>query len=378
MFKERIESLYSGTGTSREYAWKKAWSLGFPDRKTESYRKISLQPLLKYAVLQKGEELLDLAQIPKPVIALPMEEARKTYALFLENRIKQRVAREHDFFAALNDAVYEKGYFIYVPPNAVVEEPIDLKFNYSGAFSHFAPHIQICVGRGAAARFNFSSLFTYFESGLITAKVDIYLDRDAQCDVIDDLIIPNSALYVNSLRATLKKGSKLNVWSVTKGSSFLKQDFKVELLEEDSEVSLKGAAFLTESKVSHTQVLIEHKAPNATSRQHFKAVMNDKSSSTFEGKIYVEPEAQKTEAYQLNNNLLLGKESSCFSKPGLEIFADDVKASHGATVAKLSEEELFYFQTRGISKELAGSYLATGFLDEIIKELPHWHLIRNW
>jgi Fe-S cluster assembly protein SufD len=96
--------------------------------------------------------------------------------------------------------------------------------------------------------------------------------------------------------------------------------------------------------------------------------MNDQSSSTFEGKIYVIPEAQKTEAYQLNNNLLLGSKSFAFSKPNLEIFADDVKASHGATVSNLSEEELFYFQARGISKKVASETLAKGFLDEIIKD----------
>jgi Fe-S cluster assembly protein SufD len=129
---------------------------------------------------------------------------------------------------------------------------------------------------------------------------------------------------------------------------------------------LKGATELTGDNVAHTEVRIEHKAEGARSNQHFKMVLHDQSKGSFEGKIYVDSVAQKTEAYQLNNNLLLGDRATIFTKPNLEIFADDVKASHGATVTRLSEEELFYFQSRGIGKERAGSFLAKGFLKEVL------------
>lgn len=368
MFQERIETLY-GSSPSK---------FAFPDRSVEAYRKIPLLQLSKYPFTGKGEEYLDLSQITKQAIALPMKEAKKTYALFIENRMKERLRSEKDYFAALSSAIYENGYFIYVPPGTVIEEPIPLIMNYSGTFSHFAPQIQVYIGKGASVKFVLKPQFHQFESGIVNGVVDLYLDRESKCQWIDESIIPEHALYINSVRASVKRESKLEFWSLTKGSNFFKQDLQVLLLEEGSEVSLKGAALLSEKNVSHTQVLIEHKAPNTKSRQHFKAVMKDKSSSTFEGKIFVEPEAQKTEAYQLNNNLLLGKESSVFCKPNLEIFADDVKASHGATVSRLSDEELFYLRTRGISKEEAGLYLSSGFLDEIIKDIPAWYLIQNW
>jgi Fe-S cluster assembly protein SufD len=368
MFQERLALLYKDLKLPVE----------FPNRKVESYRKVPLQAVSSFTPLHKGVETLDISKIPKSIVVLTMKEAQKTYQTFLENRAKQRKKSETDFFAALAESVKEGGYFFYVPQAVQIDEPLEISFQYHGKEGLFTPHIQIYVARGANVRFQCRPQFKNFESGMINQLIDIYLDRDARCDFVDEALISEKALYINSVRMNLKRAAVLNYWNLSKGSDFYKQDFHAQLLEEESEVSIKGAAMLEEKRVSHTNVLIEHKAPNARSNQHFKAVMKDASKSSFEGKIYVEPKAQQTLAYQLNNNLLLGKDSSCFSKPNLEIFADDVKASHGSTVANLSQEELFYFQARGISKEKASLFLASGFLDEIIKDIPAWHLIRNW
>ena len=378
MFLEQIERLYQRQLGVKALAFEKALLLGFPSRKVEAYRKVPTNKLANFPLKMKGEQLLDLTGMPKQVIALTFEEAKKTYSLLLENRLKERVLKEKDFFAALTNALSEKGTFIYIPQGVCIEEPIKISYKYSGEFSHFASQIQIFVGKKASVKFQFLPDFANFRSGVINQGIDLYLDHESSLEIVDEAVIPKTAFYTNSLRSSLKKESKLQVWTITKGSQFFRQDFKAELLEENAEVFFNGASFLEEKNVSHTQVLIEHRAPNTRSHQHFKAVMKDEGSSTFEGKIFVTPDAQKTEAYQLNNNLLLGEKSSCFSKPNLEIFADDVKASHGATVSNLSEEELFYFQTRGISKEIAGNYLASGFLDEILKEIPKWHLIQNF
>ncbi len=378
MFVEQIEKLYKRQDGVKGLAFDKAMEIGFPSRKVEAYRKVPMHQLSKFPLKSKGEEILDLTGIPKQIIALTLVEAKKTYALLLENRLRERVREETDFFAALTNGISEKGTFIYVPQGVCIEEPIKLSLKYSGEFSHFASQMQIFIGKNASVKFQFLSDFSEFKSGVIHRGVDIYLDVESNLEIVDEAMIPKTAFYTNSLRSTLKKDSALKVWTLSKGSQFYRQDFKAELVGENTEVFFRGATFLEEKNVSHTQVLIEHRAPNTRSHQHFKAVMKDESSSTFEGKIYVTPEAQKTEAYQLNNNLLLGEKSFCFSKPNLEIFADDVKASHGATVANLSEEELFYFQTRGISKESASSYLASGFLDEILKGIPEWHIIQNW
>ena len=357
LFQERVKALYAEKGGL-------AWKLGFPDRRVESYRKVPLQVVSEFPLAYQGIVKLE-GSVPKPVVLLSMEEAKKTYAVFLENRKKTRVSKEKDFFAALVEDIYDQGFFLYIPPNTKIEETISLSFLYSGKDAHFVPHLQIFVGRGAKVKFCFSPKFESFSSGMITQLMDIYLDKNSSCDFVDKTDLPYEAIYMNSVRASLKEGSLFKFWSISEGSKFFRQDFRVELLEERCEAVLKGASDLKGDRVSYTEVLMEHKAPYAKSNQQFKAVMRDQSRSTFEGKIFVAPEAQKTEAYQLNNNLLLGEKSTVFSKPNLEIFADDVKASHGATVTKLSREELFYLQTRGIGKGEAAKFLAKGFLKDI-------------
>ena len=123
---------------------------------------------------------------------------------------------------------------------------------------------------------------------------------------------------------------------------------------------------LDEKQEAHTHVLVDHQAPSCQSNQFFKGVLTDLARSSFEGKIYVRREAQKTMAYQLNRNLLLSERANADSKPNLEIFADDVKASHGATIGQLDEEQLFYLRTRGYSQEEARNILVYAYVKEVL------------
>ena len=168
----------------------------------------------------------------------------------------------------------------------------------------------------------------------------------------------------------MKRDSRLHFLSVSRGAKLARTSIKVQLLEENCEALLQGLNVLDLDLQKHTHVLVEHVAPCCRSRQHFKGILRGKSRSSFEGKILVRPEAQKTEAYQLNNTLLLSDEAMGFAKPNLEIFADDVKASHGATVCQLNEEELFYCRSRGIPLPLAQETLAAGFCNEILNAAP--------
>ena len=135
---------------------------------------------------------------------------------------------------------------------------------------------------------------------------------------------------------------------------------------------------MTETSQAHTYVHVEHQAPHTRSNQKFKNVVSGKGRTSFEGKIYVQPEAQQTQAYQLCNTLLLSDEGRAYSKPNLEIFADDVKASHGATVGQVDEESLFYLLARGVPKREAKQLLIEGFLMEILDEMQLSSLSKEW
>ncbi len=152
------------------------------------------------------------------------------------------------------------------------------------------------------------------------------------------------------------------------GSISLKQDFYVSLSGENAQCELKGINVLSKNLQSHVNVHMEHSAPHCLSNQLFKNVVSDAGKTSFEGKIFVHSKAQKTCAYQLNNNLLIGKKALSYSKPNLEIFADDVKASHGATVAQLDSEHLYYLRSRGLTLPRARQLLIKGFISEIIDE----------
>ena len=153
------------------------------------------------------------------------------------------------------------------------------------------------------------------------------------------------------------------------GSDLLRQEFTVDLLEPYATSFLKGLSILEKKKQSHHYVTMRHKAPNCESYQHFKGVLFDQAKLSFEGKIWVDQLAQKTQAYQRSNHLLLGKKAAAYSKPNLEIFADDVKASHGATIAQLQEEELFYLKARGLDLVTAKKLLLKGFAKELLYQL---------
>ena len=166
---------------------------------------------------------------------------------------------------------------------------------------------------------------------------------------------------------TLKRNSIFHAVNYTEGSFTVRNDYRVALTGERGEASLNGVWMLDEKHEARVHVLMDDQAPSCQSNQLFKGVLTDFARlPSFEGKIYVRREAQKTMAYQLNRNLLLSDRANADSKPNLEIFADDVKASHGATVGQLDEEQMFYLRTRGYSQEEARNILVYAYTKEVL------------
>ena len=199
--------------------------------------------------------------------------------------------------------------------------------------------------------------------------IDIALDEGSSLEHSLYLEFPKKAWGFTAVRATLKKQSALDCINASTGSKAARQDYRVTLLGEEADAKISGLCWLEENHQSHAHVLVEHIAPNCRSNQFFKSALSGISQSSFTGKIFVGQKAQKTQAYQLNNNLLLVEGPIAYSKPGLEILADDVKASHGATMTQLSSDQLFYLKTRGLSEETAKTLLVLGFCKEILDRM---------
>jgi Fe-S cluster assembly protein SufD len=295
--------------------------------------------------------------------ALPMHEAMRTYGHFLRTRFSKALDAEADPFALFNLAFHPAGAFLYLPPKAVLG-PMQVLFFSTQTKSTVLPRLHIFAGAYSTAKIIVTNLDA--KETLSFPAIDIALEEGANVRL--EQVAEANALAWNlfSLRATLKKDSRFSHLQWNKGKGVVRSDIRVWLQGEGAETDLQGVWMLKDKAQAHAQVRVDHEAPHCQSMQKFKGVLSDLSQSSFEGKIYVQPEAQKTQAYQLNKNLLLSPHVIAHAKPNLEIFADDVKASHGATVAHLDDELLFYLKSRGISEAQAKSLLVEGFCREVL------------
>lgn len=351
----------------RKKGWDRFEAIGLPRAKQEAFqyvtkkwqfpklatRKTVWKEPTKGVVFVDGFFEESLSQVPKPIVCLPLEAALRSYGLFLQSRYTTLMGHETDPFAALNGAFQGRGVFLYVPPKC--KAALHLSQIYT-CNEWASPRVHLYLGKDAELTLTQDSQST--SAFFSNSALDLVLESGSKLTVVDE-----SQGDFQTIRATLKRDSQLKVVLLGKK---LRTSFRAELSEENAEAAIYGLSRLEGEQESHVHALVEHIAPHTRSRQHFKTVLKDRSRFSFEGKIYVKPEAQKTEAYQLNNSLLLSDEAVCNAKPNLEIFADDVKASHGATVGQLDEEALFYLRSRGLGLEAAREWLIQGFCKEIL------------
>ena len=364
MFKQRLEEILH-RDTLGNRAWKLAWEIGLPTKQTERYQKHDLEQLFAKDRLPDCGNVSTKYPLPSGVIELGLSEAKVSYAVFFQNLWTKTSQSEKKIFPLLVEACSQEGKFFSV--NKPVHETIWLDDVCVVKHSITLRWILIYVAKGASANFVIDRRL--FPEVSETTLIDVVVEEGGSLQLIElDLNGENSAVSLSHVRAQVKRNGVFRHYSANRGGALVRSDFKIDLVGEGSEVDLQGIWSLDQKRVSHTEVCVVHKAPFTKSNQHFKGVLKGKSRSTFEGKIYVESTAQKTEAYQLNNNLILDQGANAFSKPNLEIFADDVKASHGATITRLSEEELFYLRTRGIQEKESKELLTQGFTKSIVSQ----------
>lgn len=386
----------------RDRAWDHFSELGLPEKKQEAFQYIPLRQLYAQhfinAVSTIGkdevadlpilpecrksclvfvngfyrEDLSNLSALPKQVVVLSLDQAMPTYGSFLQNRIGKALKEETDPFAALNAALHGLGAFLYVPPKITIDVPIQCLYviTSNAVQTLVAPRVHLFLGASSTIHW-ISQTCSYAQAPvMVSAFMDVALEDGADFNLTHILQNDSGAWHFDALRATLKRNSNLKSIAITTGAASVRQDYQIALTGENSNADLKGVWMLSGQRQAHTHIVMDHQAPHCRSMQLFKGIVNDSSQSSFEGKILVRPKAQKTQAYQLNNNMIIGEHAIANCKPNLKIFADDVKASHGATVAKLDPAQLFYLKSRGITEESAKTLLILGFCKEVIDQIP--------
>ncbi len=398
----------------RSKAWEHFLKLGLPTRQNENFHYLRLNYLLAkklihpqpvtlspadfssfiYPECQESvlvfvngsfyPELSRRTAIADRVVILPLEAATKTYHTFLNNQQIKFLKEEQDPFVALNAALYQQGLFLYLPPKTIVKSPIQLLYltvNLNESISEpilVHPRLQLFAGAESESTFYVRHVALSGTHFFVNAVSDLVIEEAARLSYTQLACEePAASWHFEALRASLKRDSKLTTLCVTAGSQAVRYDYRVALMGENAEADLNGLWLLKEQREAHVHVLMDHQAPHCRSMQFYKGIANDQGRASFEGKILVRQLAQKTEAFQLNNNLLLKDSAKVDSKPNLEIFADDVKASHGATIGQLDAEQIFYLKTRGLSLREAQRFLITGFAKEILDKVTLPSLIQE-
>ncbi len=375
---------------------------GFPTIKTEAWRYTNLAPLLKetfaadaepmsldksrLAALEFGREakhrlvfvngalradLSAIGDLPPGVTLAPVAAAARDNPALLEASLAGVSLIEAKPLAALNTALLGDGIILNVAPGRTVEAPIDILWIGTGGERPpiYHPRNAIVLGAGAHATIVERHVGLCIGSYFSNSVTEVVLGESAmlrRCKIQDE---SREAFHIALTEARLGAGAQLDTFVFSQGGRIARDELNIRLEGKGASCRLFGAYLgRGEQHLDHT-TLIEHVAPETTSKELYKGVLDGKARGVFQGKIVVHPGAQKSDGHQLSRALLLSANAETDIKPELEIFADDVKCSHGATAGELDETQLFYLRSRGIPEVEARRLLIEAFLGEVIGSL---------
>ena len=385
----------------RSEAIKQFESIGFPNKKLENWKYTSLKNLLNtdYSVLPEINNVLEFKNIKKYLIddidsykiifvdgkycshlsetthegmdicILSAALTQSKYELIIENYFNKIALK--DGITSLNTAFSNEGAFIHIPKNKFVEKPIQIIHFSTGneASLMFQPRNIIVVDENSQVQI-IERHQSLSENKVFTNSVtEIYADKKS---IIDYYKIQNDNLQASLIDNTYvnqQRNSSFSMHTFSFGNELVRNNLNISQNDEFIETTIKGVTIIGNKQHIDHNTLIQHNKPNCNSHQDYKGIYDNKSTGVFNGKIIVEKQAQKTNAFQSNNNILLSDKATINAKPQLEIYADDVKCSHGCTVGQLDKNALFYLKSRGIPEKEATALLMYGFANNILESV---------
>lgn len=273
---------------------------------------------------------------------------------------------------ALNAAFINDGCIIKLPDNEILDQPIQLLFIATSAHHVESMHHlrnYILMGKNTKASIIEHYVNLTDTPYLRTVRNDFILQENAAVQHIKLQQESHHAYHISTTHAHLQKNSCINSFYIDLGGKMVRNDFNALLDGEGASCTLKGIYLATGKQHIDNHSKIIHAKPHTNSDEYFKGIIHDRARAVFNGKVLVEKDAQKSCAHQRNKNLLLSDKAEIDTKPQLEIYADDVQCSHGATVGQLDEIALFYLQSRGIGREAAKTLLTYGFLKDLVNQI---------
>jgi Fe-S cluster assembly protein SufD len=378
---------------------------GFPTRRQEDWKYTDVQPILKHdfrfsaarvtgtlnepgriegldcyrLVFMNGRLVQGDAIAGQGIIIKTLHQAIASGDSLLEAHLNRHAMPGNNAFIDLNTAFLQDGCFISLADGAVLDKPLQLVYFSDWETGHHAgnPRNLILLGKQARATVIESYAGTDTSAYLINTLTEASLAEGAVLIHYKLQHESTGAFHIGNLHVEQHRGSRLVSHSISLGGSLVRNDIAVKLKEPGAEAVLNGLYMAGGAQHVDNHTRIDHLAPHTTSTEYYRGVLAGRGRGVFNGKVVVHPDAQKSNAGQANANLLLSADAEIDTKPELEIYADDVKCSHGATVGRLDENMLFYLRSRAIPGDLARILLTFAFAEDVITRLK-LATIRRW
>lgn len=400
-FEEKID-VHSELHDIRTSAIKNFENKGFPTKKEEAWKYTSLNAILKndFSVFPKKENEIDFTAVKKyflndidtykiifvdgifssflsstthdglDVCLMSAALNKPKYKIVIDSYFNQ-IANKEESLTSLNTAFANEGAYVNVPKSKVVEKPIEIIYFSTGIETALMtqPRNLIIVGENAHIQI-IERHQSLNENPVLTNSVtEIFAQKRA---IVEYYKIQNDVQTANLIDNTYiaqKQESRVAVHTFSFGGNITRNNLNFYHQGERIDSTLKGITIIGDKQHVDHYTLVQHATPNCESHQNYKGIFDGASTGVFNGKIFVEKEAQKTDAFQKNNNILLSDKATINAKPQLEIFADDVKCSHGCTIGQLDDSAMFYMQQRGIPKKEAKALLMYAFTSEVTSSI---------
>lgn len=400
-FEEKIDTS-SSLHDVRTNAIKNFENKGFPSKKEEAWKYTSLNTILKndFSVFPKKENAIEFAEVKKyflhevdtykvifidgkfssflsatthegiDVCLMASALTKPKYKIIIDEYFN-KIASKDETLTSLNTAFSLEGAYINIPKNKIADKPIEVIYFSTGVEDALMvqPRNLVIVGENAHVQIIERHQSLNHNPVLTNSVTEIFAQKRA---IIDYYKIQNDNLTANLIDNTYisqKQESRVSVHTFSFGGNLTRNNLNFYHFGEHVDSTLKGITIIGEKQHVDHYTLVNHATPNCESHQNYKTIIGDSATGVFNGKIYVEKEAQKTNAFQQNNNILVSEKATINAKPQLEIFADDVKCSHGCTIGQLDESAMFYMQQRGIPKKEARALLMFAFCNEVIESI---------
>jgi Fe-S cluster assembly protein SufD len=316
-------------------------------------------------------ELSKLREVPQGLKAGSLASALKNHGPLLERHLGRYAEAGIHSFVALNTAFFEDGAFIELPKGAVLQKPLHILQVSDGGGRTTVSHPRNLILAGDTSQATIiETFFSLTEDATFTnAVVEIVAGEGSLVDYYKVQQESDEAFHYARIQVQQARSSSVTTHSIQFGGALTREEVQTVLAGEGAESLLHGLYVLTGRQHVDNHTTIDHAKAHCSSREVYKGVLDGKSQGVFNGKIIVRPDAQKTDSKQSNKNLLLSEDAIINTKPQLEIFADDVKCTHGATVGQINAEAVFYLRSRGIGADEAKSLLTYAFANDVMERI---------